>query len=108
MNTRVEYEYRDEVINLIYCRAPYILPFIEDFDFGICQIAFDGQEIITSQAFLWDVKHSVFTLRHGLSYEKSKERYERISQRYPGWQMKLSDKAVVEATKIKGGIKKTG
>lgn len=63
---------------------------IESFDFGICQIAFDGKQIIKSQAFLWDLKYGRFTLRHTDRIERSKTRYERINQRY-NWPMEIAD-----------------
>lgn len=55
---------------------------IESFDFGICQIAFDGSKIIKSSAFDWDFKHNVMTMRHIDRYQRSIHRYCRINQRY--------------------------
>lgn len=95
-------------INIIYCAAPCnTLDLISSFDFGICQIAYDGKQIITTEAFHHDVSYQMFTMVHGKRYEKSKERFARISQRYQGWTLAVSEKAVVDATKVKFGIKET-
>lgn len=39
------------------------LQLLESFDYGLCQIAFDGLNIIRTHAFDWDYKHAVMTLR---------------------------------------------
>lgn len=61
---------------------------IETFDFGICQIAFDGKNIIKTPAFDWDFKYGLFTLRMTLRQNKrSLQRFERISPRYPNFKI---------------------
>ena len=94
-----EGKWNGEDINIVTF-TPWSSPaeMLEEFDFGICQIAYDGKEIITTPAFHWDYKHGVFTMMHGRRYEKSKGRFERINQRY-GWKMAMSDKALVDAIK---------
>lgn len=100
-----EHDYLGHLINMIWCANDDHTPlqFIESFDFGICQIAWTGTELITSPAFLWDFKYGIFTMTHGRSYEKSKQRYERINQRYD-WPMHMSDTALVEAYRAKWKI----
>jgi hypothetical protein len=101
-----ELSWHDLNINVIVCeKYPSITEFLESFDFGICQIAYDGKQVICTNAFYWDFKYKLFTMMHGTSFEKSKERFARISKRYEGWQMAMSDVAVVEATKLKFGIR---
>jgi hypothetical protein len=99
-----EGKWNGEDVNVVECKPwPSPAEMLEEFDFGICQIAFDGKEIITTPAFHWDYKHGLFTMVHGRRYEKSKERFERINQRY-GWKMAMSDRALVDAIKIKWKI----
>lgn len=60
------------------------------FDFGLCQAAFDGQHIIKSGDYLWDVLNCTFTLTRCDNYEqfsRSLQRYERWQSRYSGWPM---------------------
>lgn len=55
---------------------------LESFDIGLCQIGFDGKSLIKTEAFLWDIKHNIMTLRHIDRYPRSILRYARINQRY--------------------------
>ncbi len=55
---------------------------LKSFDFGFCQIAYDGKRIIKTPEFDWDFKHSIITLRHIDRYRRSLRRYCRINQRY--------------------------
>lgn len=58
------------------------------FDFGICQIAHDGNQLRVTEAYLKDRAEKTFTLtgsRTKRQYEQSLKRFERISPRYPGW-----------------------
>lgn len=77
-------------INCIFCEQQ-VMPMqrFQRFDFGICKIAFDGQQIIPHDEFLWDLKSECFTLRRcdsqvGLAY--SIGRYNRLRQKYQ-WPM---------------------
>lgn len=58
------------------------------FDFGICQIAHDGNQLRVTEAYLKDRADRTFTLtdsRSARQYDRSLERFARISPRYPGW-----------------------
>lgn len=61
---------------------------IDSFDFGLCQIAFDGEKIIRSKAFEWDMKYGVMTMRHTDRYQRSIKRWCRIGQRI-GYDIKI-------------------
>jgi hypothetical protein len=60
---------------------------LESFDFGLCQIAFDGLNIIKTWAFDWDWKHAVMTMRltarHAGRRDLSLKRFERWREKYP-------------------------
>jgi hypothetical protein len=94
-------------VNIVYSTYklyPTLLKLLETFDFGINQIAYDGKSVIRTRAFDWDFKYGVFTLQYGKTWEKAKERHARISQRYQGWQFRWTEKALIEAYKVKFGI----
>jgi hypothetical protein len=81
-------------LNLIfYDGADSVNELLESFDFGLCQIAFDGFNTLVTPAFLWDFKYGVFTMRHTDRIERSKLRYERINQRY-GWPLHIIEEKV--------------
>ena len=81
-------------VNLIHVSSYACTPWdqIERFDFGICQIAFDGQQLFMTSAFGRDVKERTFTyLRQEPSeaqHEASMGRFERLSLKYPGWKLR--------------------
>ncbi len=60
---------------------------LETFDYGLCQIAFDGMDIIRTGRFDWDYKHGVMTLRltarQGDRRDLSLARFERWREKYP-------------------------
>ena len=58
-----------------------VIGLLNSFDFGICQIAFDGKRIIRTPAFDWDFKHSIMTMYHVDRYSRSIDRYCRIGRR---------------------------
>lgn len=69
-------------INVVIVEPIENMALLESFDFGLCQIGFDNTNILKTQAFDWDFKHSLFTLRHIDRYPRSIRRYARINQRY--------------------------
>lgn len=101
-------DYMGQEVNVIHVRGNLLLEpirLIRNFDYGICQIAWDGKEFITTPAFQTDYKYKRFTMVDGRSYERSKARWEtKLRMRYIGWQMIMSEKAVAQATRIKFGI----
>lgn len=95
-----EYERKPINFNLILMHEGIsCVKMISTFDFGICQIAFDGTNIITTPNFLWDAKHSLFTLRQTDRYKRSIKRFCRISQRYPDWNIAIPQLDPPEVTK---------
>jgi len=68
--------------NLIVVEPVSAEELIITFDLGFCQIAFDGEKLIKSPAFLWDAKYNLITLRHIDRYTRSIRRYARINERY--------------------------
>ena len=80
-------------INLIHVSAHTCEPWtqIERFDFGLCQIAFDGEQLYMSSAFGRDVKQKTFTYTRNPDTEaqrtNSMARYERLSKKYEGWKL---------------------
>ncbi|MDE2104197.1 MAG: hypothetical protein KGL39_43575 [Patescibacteria group bacterium] len=69
-------------VNLIFIVDTPTKTLLESFDLGICQIGFDGKQLIKTDAFEWDSKHSIITMRHIDRYRRSIQRYCRINQRY--------------------------
>lgn len=74
------------------------------FDFGICQITFDGETISRTDDYLADREAQQFRIvrsREGFELEASIKRYARLVQKYPGWGFKLgsalTDLGFVEA-----------
>jgi hypothetical protein len=69
-------------LNVILINKVSNLDLLHSFDFGLCQIGFDGKSIIKTDAFLWDFKYNLMTLRHTERYPRSIRRYCRWSDRY--------------------------
>lgn len=57
---------------------------LDHFDFGICQIACDGEEITTTPAYRAGVKNKTITL---LRSDTDKDHLERIIAKYPDWEL---------------------
>ncbi|MEZ0226595.1 MAG: hypothetical protein ACAH83_18705 [Alphaproteobacteria bacterium] len=58
---------------------------LDSFDVGLCQIACDGQEVVSTPAYRDDVKHQrVSLLRPNSSTE---EHLKRVVKKYEGWQL---------------------
>lgn len=60
---------------------------LETFDFGLCQIAFDGVRIIKTWAFDWDLRRYEMTMRLGARQHHRREtslaRFQRWQEKYP-------------------------
>ena len=80
-----------DTFNVIVTKPVDKMDLLRSFDFGICQIGFDGRQVYMTQEFLWDVKYSKFTLRHIDRYQRSINRYSRISARYAGWEIAIPE-----------------
>lgn len=72
----------DIPFNLVIHEPCTNLAMLESFDFGLCQIGFNGREIIKTPAYDWDFKHGIFTMRHIDRYPRSIKRYARWLGRY--------------------------
>jgi hypothetical protein len=63
---------------------------VHRFDFGICQVATDGEHLIKTPAFEQDRAEMTFTLvqcENEAEYERSLRRWERLKVKYPGWRL---------------------
>ena len=83
----VQYDGYSKPINIITCSEKWPPDKqVDKFDFGLCKISWDGQNIFEHSEFLWDVKHHLFTLRRPSApcmIFKSIERYKRLRDKYP-------------------------
>ncbi len=60
------------------------------FDFGACQIVWDGRQYHTTSAYIDDMANRTFTLIRADTkeqYDRSMQRWARISERYEGWRL---------------------
>lgn len=63
---------------------------IDRVDFGLCQIGADHMGVVTTPAYEFDKLNQCFTLTRAESVEgvmRSLKRYDRLSQKYPGWEL---------------------
>ncbi len=63
-------------------------------DFGICQIVWDGEAVHTTEHYVNDKRDKTFTLvlsQNNRGLEQSMRRWARISQKYAGWKVRVSD-----------------
>jgi hypothetical protein len=67
---------------------------IQGFDFGLCQIACDGREVVTTPFYKDDVKNNQISLRN--PNKGSKEHLERLVRKYPDWELCPKSKALLE------------
>ena len=73
-----------QIIGVQDVQTPFDL--ISKFDYGLCQIAFDGAQLLYTQAFERDFLQGTFTLTHAHAYDRSIERYKSwIEEKYKGW-----------------------
>ena len=72
-------------LNIMDCEPCTPIELISTFDFGLCQAAWDGKELIYTEAFYKDFINQTFTLFPTRDKAKSTERYERFAKRYHNW-----------------------
>lgn len=59
---------------------------LKEFDYGLCQIAWDGARVIYTQRFLTDFLNGTFTLTNVYAYERAIQRYKTwTEEKYKGW-----------------------
>jgi hypothetical protein len=78
-------------INIIV--MPYAL---KEFDFGICQIEFDGKRILRTRDYHLDKRAQVFRLVpvvNDSEFVRSLERWSRLKEKYPSWKLNLGSRA---------------
>jgi len=77
------------------------------FDFGICQISFDGQKIQRSVDYKFDMARKTFTyVRRNDSDEafvSSINRWARIKEKYPSWTLNLGTRARTRGVRFASG-----
>lgn len=80
-------------VNLIHVSDYVCTPWdqINRFDFGVCQIAYDGRQLHMTSAFCRDVSQKTFTYTRTspteAQHEQSMKRYARLQAKYAGWAM---------------------
>lgn len=87
----------DIPFNLIIHEPCTNIAMLESFDFGLCQIGFNGREIIKTPAYDWDFKHGIFTMRRINRYPRSIKRYARWLDRY-NWDIAIPELELKGAT----------
>jgi hypothetical protein len=102
-NVGVVHECRSKVegilpVNLVAMALPpeetTVEAIISDFDFGMCQIGFDGEKIIATEAFWEDQAYSKFTLTRCLDwydFDRSMERFKRFEAKYSEMPSRLAE-----------------
>lgn len=73
--------------------APYTLA---EFDFGCCQIEFDGKRILRTRDYHIDVRHKVFRLIPKCTdseFVRSLNRWARLKEKFPEWTLDLGSRA---------------
>lgn len=82
------------VVNTVVLSRPMtIAEKLNRFDFGICQVGFDGTDVWATPAFHQDRMNQTFTLVRCDSerdYRRSMARFDRLVQKYPDWQLVLT------------------
>lgn len=64
----------------------YAEALIGNFDYGLCQIGFDGERLLYTPAFEKDFINQTFTLTHPYAYDHSIERYKTWTrEKYKNW-----------------------
>ncbi len=73
-------------VNFIRVEDHSINAQINRFDFGICQIAYDGERVMKTTAYLLDRQAKTFTvMRRDDGDERALRRWERLRQKYADW-----------------------
>lgn len=75
--------------NVILLRKPLNLSqLVSRMDFGICQIAANSEGVVwCSEAYAKDRQNKTFTMMDADREDRSKARFERLQEKYPGWKL---------------------
>lgn len=71
---------------------------ITTFDFGLCQIAYDGKNIITTASYRDDTRNKEISLQNETG--STKERLRRLRKEYPDWKLFAGAKKFKEGPRI--------
>jgi hypothetical protein len=88
--------------------APYTLA---EFDFGCCQIEFDGKRIFRTRDYQLDLRHKVFRLIPKCTdseFVRSLNRWARLKEKFPAWTLDLGSRAESGGQKYHAGGTITG
>jgi hypothetical protein len=76
----------EKCLQVIGVSAKSTLELIQEFDYGLCQIAWDGARIVYTQRFLTDFLNGTFTLTNVHAYDCAIDRYKTwTKEKYKGW-----------------------
>jgi hypothetical protein len=92
-------------INILVCKSA-IKPAdrFERFDYGLCQIMYDGEDLLRSAAYMKDKANGTFTLMRYTgpeAHENSLQRFKRFKARYPNHRLVIPDWIVPRVTAYK-------
>lgn len=81
-------------INIIGLNTPNFGPaaVCGQFDFGICRVAYDGKQIYKTPEFEYDAANEYMSLLrcdNENDFKRAQKRFERLSQKYPGWALNI-------------------
>lgn len=69
-------------VNVVTVKDIEPINVVDTFDFGFCQIAFDGEQVTMTDAFKRDDTSNIITMTKIDRYQRSIRRYARINERY--------------------------
>jgi hypothetical protein len=76
----------DLPIEIIGTSAKSVNELLDDFDYGLCQIAWTGERVFYTQRFLTDFLNGTFTLTTVQTYDRAIQRYKNwAEEKYKGW-----------------------
>jgi hypothetical protein len=78
---------------LVSTPGKYLQRVINDFDFSMNQIAYDGEQVVTTPAYDADVKNHQIALKN--KTEESKEQLQRLVKKYPAWKLCAESKKLL-------------
>lgn len=82
-------------LNIISLRDSFDFPGgLDRFDLGLCQIGFNGSEVVRTGAYVTDAQHQTMTVSRCSSeaqMERTVARAERLRAKYPDWDLCIPD-----------------
>jgi hypothetical protein len=72
--------------DIVHAASDYFVDaVIKDFDFGFCQVAYNGTYVKATEAFKHDITHQQMNLNDDRT--TTPERVQRLRQKYPDWEL---------------------